>query len=59
MRRVLAWAALTALLLAAAGGCGSKSYEFRLDQTLEEMRYRKRPRRQPHPAPKGEVRDDT
>ena len=40
MRRVMAMVATTILVL--SGGCGSKSYEFRLDQTLESMRYRKR-----------------
>lgn len=40
MRRVLATLATTALLL--AGGCGGRSYEIRLDKTLEDMRYRKR-----------------
>ena len=38
MRRVMAMVATTILVL--GGGCGSKSYEFRLDQTLESMRYR-------------------
>ena len=40
MRRVMAMVATTILVL--GGGCGSKSYEFRLDRTLESMRYRKR-----------------
>lgn len=40
MRRLLATLAVSALLL--AGGCGGRSYEVRLDKTLEEMRYRKR-----------------
>ena len=40
MRRVMALVATTVLVL--SGGCGSKSYEFRLDRTLENMRYRKR-----------------
>jgi hypothetical protein len=40
MRRVLALAATTTLVL--AGGCGGEKYEFRLNKTLEEMRYRKR-----------------
>ena len=39
MRRVFATLATTALLL--AGGCAGK-YEARLNQTLEDMRYRKR-----------------
>jgi len=29
-------------ILVLSGGCGSKSYEYRLDKTLESMRYRKR-----------------
>jgi len=36
----MALVATTVLVL--SGGCGSKSYEFRLDRTLENMRYRKR-----------------
>lgn len=40
MRRVLATMATTALLLAA--GCGGRTYEFRLDKTLEAKRYAKR-----------------
>jgi hypothetical protein len=40
MRRVMAMVATTILVM--GGGCGSKSYEFRLDRTLENMRYRKR-----------------
>jgi hypothetical protein len=40
MRRVLAMSVTAALLMAA--GCGSKSYEVRLNKTLEDMRYRKR-----------------
>lgn len=40
MRRFLATAATAALLL--AGGCGGKSYEVRLEKTLEEMKYRDR-----------------
>ena len=40
MRRVMAMVATTILVL--SGGCGSKSYEYRLDRTLESMRYRKR-----------------
>jgi hypothetical protein len=40
MRRVMALVATTVLVL--SGGCGSKSYELRLDRTLENMRYRKR-----------------
>ena len=35
MRRVLALLATTSLLI--AGGCGGKSYEHRLDKTLEQM----------------------
>lgn len=40
MRRVMALVATTILVL--SGGCGSKSYEYRLDTTLESMRYNKR-----------------
>lgn len=40
MRRVLAMSVTAALLVAA--GCGSKSYEVRLNKTLGDMRYRKR-----------------
>jgi len=36
----MALVATTVLVL--SGGCGSKSYEFRLDRTLDNMRYRKR-----------------
>ena len=40
MRRVLTMLATAAILLGA--GCGGKSYELRLNKTLEDMRYRKR-----------------
>jgi hypothetical protein len=40
MRRVLAMLATMALLM--IGGCGSKSYEARLDQTLEDIKYQDR-----------------
>jgi hypothetical protein len=40
MRRILAMSVTAALLVVA--GCGSKSYEVRLNKTLEDMRYRKR-----------------
>ena len=40
MRRVMAMVATTILVL--SGGCGSKSYEYRLNSTLESMRYKKR-----------------
>jgi hypothetical protein len=40
MRRVLAMPVAAALLVAA--GCGSQSYEVRLNKTLGDMRYRKR-----------------
>lgn len=56
MRRVLAMVATTAILL--ASGCGSKSYEFRLNKTLEDMRYRKRLDDNLLPAPsKGKFTD--
>ena len=40
MRRVMAMVATTILVL--SGGCGSNSYDYRLNKTLESMRYRKR-----------------
>ncbi len=40
MRRVMAMVATTVLVL--SGGCGSKSYEYRLESTLASMRYKKR-----------------
>ncbi|WP_406695826.1 hypothetical protein V5E97_32990 [Singulisphaera sp. Ch08] len=40
MRRVLAMLATMALLM--IGGCGSKSYELRLDETLENIKYQDR-----------------
>lgn len=49
MRRVFALMTTTALLLAA--GCGSPSYEKRLDKTLEDMRYKKRLDDNLEPAP--------
>ena len=51
MRRVLAMLATTALLL--AGGCGGKSYDIRLDKTLERMKYEKRLNDNLIAAPKG------
>lgn len=54
MRRALAMLATTALLLAA--GCGGRSYEVRLEKTLEDMRYRKRLDDNLMPAPtKGKL----
>ena len=54
MRRVLATVATAALLL--AGGCGGRSYEVRLDKTLEAMRYKKRLDDNLAPAPtKGKL----
>ena len=51
MRRVLALLATTALLL--AGGCGGRSYDIRLDKTLERMRYEKRLKDNLMEAPKA------
>jgi hypothetical protein len=54
MRRVLALLATTALLLAA--GCGGRSYEARLNKTLDDMRYVKRLDDNLSPAPtKGKL----
>jgi hypothetical protein len=54
MRRVLALAATTALVL--AGGCGGKSYEVRLGKTLDAMKYRKKLDELTNPAPtKGKL----
>jgi len=40
MWRIIAIVTTTALVL--GGGCGSKSYEYRLEKTYEAMKYRKR-----------------
>src|SRR5689334_18325761 len=54
MRRVLAVLATMALVI--AGGCGGKSYEARLEKTLEAMRYQARLDANLHPAPtKGKL----
>jgi hypothetical protein len=53
MRRVLVLLASTALLL--AGGCGGKSYEHRLDKTLELIRYRRQLDNNLMPAAKGKL----
>jgi hypothetical protein len=53
MRRVLALAAVTAVVLSA--GCGGKRYEERMNLTLEQMRYRKRLDDNLNPAVKGKV----
>lgn len=54
MRRVFTVLATTAVLITA--GCGGKSYEARLDKTLDKMRYLKRLDDALHPAPtKGKL----
>jgi hypothetical protein len=54
MRRVFVLLATSALV--AAVGCGGKSYEKRLDSTLDQMRYRMRLDANLHPAPtKGKL----
>ncbi len=56
MRRFLAISVTTTVML--AFGCGGKSYENRLNLTLEEMRYRKRLDDKLQPAPsKGKFTD--
>jgi hypothetical protein len=53
MRRALALLASIPLLI--AGGCGGKSYEHRLDKTLEQMRYSRRLDDNLMAAPKGKL----
>jgi hypothetical protein len=55
MRRILASLAASGLLLAIVG-CGSRSYEMRLDRTIEDMKYRKKLDDNLMPAPtKGKL----
>ncbi|MCA1686176.1 MAG: hypothetical protein LC745_09390 [Planctomycetia bacterium] len=56
MRRFLTLITTTSLLLAA--GCGGKSYDIRLDKTLEQMRYRKRLDENLNAAPKGKFEEN-
>src|SRR6266571_6790220 len=49
MRRLLAILATTALLL--TGGCVGRSYDIRLNKTIENMRYRDRLDKNLMPAP--------
>jgi len=53
MRRLVALSVTTALVIAA--GCGGKSYEHRLDKTLEQMRYRQKLDKNLMPAAKGKL----
>jgi hypothetical protein len=55
MKRVCAMLAVAFLVL--AGGCGSKSYDLRLNKTLEEMRYQKRLNDLLADAPKAKFED--
>src|ERR1700733_5315978 len=54
MRRVLAFLATTAATLLLANGC-AKSYDIRMNRTLEKMRYEKRLNDNLMPAPKGKL----
>jgi len=53
MRRVLTVLATAATAVALVGGCGGKSYDIRLNRTLERMKYEKRLNDNLVPAPKG------
>src|SRR3954469_15323240 len=55
MRRLQTMLVSAALLVAV--GCGTKSYEFRLNTTLDAMRYRKRLDDKLEPAVKGKLEE--